>query len=203
MERDLASYAAVLSSAEAVPGGGSAAAYAGALGAALAEMVANIAARKAEPGALQAFIDEAAALRAELLGYVDKDAEAFLDVSTAMKLPRATDAEKEARTERLQAALISAARPPLAIAAASRRVLTLCERALETASSATVSDVGVGALLAEAALRAAALNVMANLAWIADAGKVKVISEELDRSLDGSEAQRSAIVLTVESRIAR
>jgi len=90
-------------------------------------------------------------------------------------LPKASDDEKRARTERLQAALLAASRVPLEVAKTSRRLLDLCERTAQSAASATVSDVGVGALLAETALRGAALNVMINLASVKDAAQVKAL----------------------------
>jgi glutamate formiminotransferase/formiminotetrahydrofolate cyclodeaminase len=120
-----------------------------------------------------------------------------------MKLPKTTDEEKKARRERLQAALLGASRVPLELAKTSRRLLDLCERGMASAPAAAVSDIGVGALMAEAALRGAALNVMINLASISDAAQVKALSEDLDRAVDGAEAQRKRITDFVESRIAR
>ncbi|HEY8830122.1 MAG TPA: cyclodeaminase/cyclohydrolase family protein, partial [Candidatus Limnocylindria bacterium] len=105
--------------------------------------------------------------------------------------------------ERIQAALLAASRVPLEVAKTSRRLLDLCERTVQSAASATVSDVGVGALLAETALRGAALNVMINLASVKDAAQVKALSEDLDGAVNGAEEQRKRITDFVESRIAR
>jgi glutamate formiminotransferase/formiminotetrahydrofolate cyclodeaminase len=203
VERTLRAFSDDLASAAAVPGGGSAAAYAGAMGAALAAMVGRIAARKEASEATTALITEADNLRADFIRLVDDDSAAYLHVSEAMKMPKATDEEKNARTERLQSALLAASRVPLEIAMTSRRLLDLCERTVERAAPATVSDVGVGAFLAETALRGAALNVMINLASLKDAAQVKVLSEDLDRAVDGAEEQRKRITDFVESRIAR
>jgi len=192
-----------LASDRPVPGGGSAAAYAGAMGAALAAMVGRISARKDESEQLRAFVDEMDNLRADFLRLVDDDSAAYARVAEAMKLPRKTDEEKSARTERMQAALLAAARVPLDIAKTSRRLLDACERGTATATPATVSDIGVGALMGEAALRGAALNVMINLASVKDAAQVKALSEDLDRALEGTDEQRKRIMDFVESRIAR
>lgn len=202
VDRTLRAFSEDLSSERPVPGGGSAAAYAGALGAALCAMVLRISAkRSSEP--LEARIAELDNLRSDFLRLVDDDSAAFARVSQAMKLPRATDDGKAARTQRLQAGLLGAARVPLEVAKTSRRLLDACERAMDVAAPATVSDVGVGALMAETALRGAALNVMINLASLDDAAQVKALSEELDTVLDGSEELRERVLQYVESRIAR
>lgn len=203
VERTLRAFGDDLASSAAVPGGGSAAAYAGAMGAALAAMVGRIAERKEKAEATTALIGEADNLRADFMRLVDDDSAAYGRVSEAMKLPKATDDDKRARTERLQAALLAASRVPLEVARTSRRLLELCERNMERAPAATVSDIGVGALLAETALRGAALNVMINLASVKDAGQVKALSEDLDRAVDGAEELRKRITDFVESRIAR
>lgn len=186
-----------------VPGGGSTAAYAGALGAALAAMVARIALKKADDPALREHVAEVDNLRADFLRLVDDDSAAYGRVADAMKLPRSTDEEKKARTERMQAALLAASRVPLEIAKTSRRLLDACERGMATAPAAAVSDIGVGALMADAALRGAAMNVMINLSSVKDPGQVKALSEDLDRAMEGADAQRKRITDFVESRIAR
>jgi len=203
VERTVRAFTDDLASDRPVPGGGSAAAYAGAMGAALAAMVGRISARKDESEQLRAFVDEMDNLRADFLRLVDDDSAAYARVAEAMKLPRKTDEEKSARTERMQAALLAAARVPLDIAKTSRRLLDACERGTATATPATVSDIGVGALMGEAALRGAALNVMINLASVKDAAQVKALSEDLDRALEGTDEQRKRIMDFVESRIAR
>jgi glutamate formiminotransferase/formiminotetrahydrofolate cyclodeaminase len=186
-----------------VPGGGSAAAYAGALGAALTAMVARIATKKKPDAAIGEYIAEVDHLRSDFLRLVDDDSAAFARVAEAMKLPRSTDAEKKARTERLQTALLAASRVPLEVAKTSRRLMEACERGMATAPDAAVSDIGVGALMADAALRGAAMNVMINLSSLKDAGQVKALSEDLDRALEGADAQRQRITDFVETRIAR
>lgn len=204
MDRTLRAFSDDLASDAPVPGGGSAAAYAAALGAGLAAMVARIAVRKApEDAALRDYIAEVDNLRADFLRLVDDDSAAFARVADAMKLPKATAEEKKDRSERLQTALLAASRVPLEVAKTSRRLLEACDRGLAKAPSAAVSDLGVGALMAEAALRGAAMNVMINLASLKDHGQVKALSEDLDRVLEGADAQRKKITDFVESRIAR
>jgi formiminotetrahydrofolate cyclodeaminase len=203
VDETLRAFSDALASDAPVPGGGSAAAYAAALGAALAAMVARLAVKKSEEESLRDYISEVDNLRADFLRLVDDDSAAYALVAEAMKLPRATDDEKKIRTERVQAALLAASRVPLEVAKTSRRLLDACERGLRKAPSAAVSDLGVGALLAEAALRGAGMNVMINLSSLKDRGQVKALSEDLDRAIEGADAQRKRITDFVESRIAR
>lgn len=202
VDRTLRAFSEDLASERPVPGGGSAAAYAGALGAALCAMVLRISAKKSATPMTER-IEEFDNLRADLLRLADDDAAAFARVSEAMKMQRSTDEEKAARKERLQAGFLGAARVPLEVAKTARRLLEACERMMADAAPMTVSDVGVGVLMAEAALRGAALNVMINLASLKDAAQVKALSEELDRALEGSEERRARVLQLVESRIAR
>jgi glutamate formiminotransferase/formiminotetrahydrofolate cyclodeaminase len=202
IDRTLHAFGEDLASDRPVPGGGSAAAYAGALGAGLCAMVLRLAAKK-EPDAFAAQIAELDNLRSDFLRLVDDDSVAFTRVSEAMKLPRKSDEEKAARKQRLQAALLGAARVPLEVAKAARRLLEAAEAAVPDSPPMAVSDVGVGALMASTALRGAAMNVMINLASLDDVGQVKALSEELDRAVEGSDEQRDRIVEFVGSRIAR
>jgi glutamate formiminotransferase / formiminotetrahydrofolate cyclodeaminase len=203
IERTLRAFSDDLASDAPVPGGGSAAAYAGAMGAALAAMVARITAKKDGSPEGADFIAEMDRLRLELLRLVDADSAAYARVAEAMRLPRKTEEEKRARSEHLQLALVTASEVPLEVAKTARRLLEACERSVASASPMTASDIGVGALLAETALRGAALNVMINLASVKDPAQVKALSEELDRTLDGSEEQSKRVTDFVESRIAR
>ena len=130
IERSLRAFSEDLASDSAVPGGGSTAAYAGALGAALASMVGRIAERKDKGQATATFIAEAENLRADFLRLVDDDSAAYARVAEAMTLPKVTDDEKRARKERMQSALLAASRVPLEIAKTGRRLLDACERGL-------------------------------------------------------------------------
>jgi glutamate formiminotransferase/formiminotetrahydrofolate cyclodeaminase len=204
VEKTVRAFSDELASDAPVPGGGSASALAGALGAALAAMVARIALRKEKQDeALQEYATEMDNLRLDFLRLVDDDSAAYARVAEAMKLPRASDEQKRERDERMQAALLAASRVPLELTRTSRRLLDACERGLEMAPRAAVSDIGVAALMAEAALRGAAMNVMINLASLKDRAHVKALSEDLDHAVDGADVQRKKITDFVESRIAR
>ena len=101
---------------------------------------------------------------------MEADEEAYNVLSAAYRLPKETDEQKKARTAAIQKALINATATPMEIAEACVGVLALCGPIAEKGNVSAVSDAGVGALLAEAGLRSAALNVQINLAAIKDAG---------------------------------
>src|SRR5689334_7005485 len=121
-----------LAAGEPTPGGGSAAALAGALAAALASMVCNFTVGKDEfadvAEEVGRILDETEAARAGLEFGVDADAAAFGSVARAYKLPRGTEAEQERRGEAIRSASMGAARAPLEVARLTARVLDLCER---------------------------------------------------------------------------
>jgi len=152
------------------PGGGSAAALAGALGAAAGAMVANFtvgnekyAAVEAEIRAHLEAIEEA---RAEMERLVDEDVKAYGAVSAAYAMPRGTEEEKTARTAAIQEALQTAAAVPRALADQCAALAQHLPPLLEKGNSNLVSDVGVAARLSEAACECAWLNVEVNLAFM-------------------------------------
>ena len=156
-----------VSSSSPAPGGGSVAALAGGLGAALAAMVANLTVGKAGyESAWQSsstLAERGQALKARLLAAVDDDTRAFDEVLAAMRLPKATDAEKKARADAIAAAYEKATAVPLATARMCLEAIELAAEAAATGNRNSASDAGVGALLARAGVESAVLNVRINL----------------------------------------
>ena len=156
-----------VSSNSPAPGGGSAAALAGSLGAALAAMVANLTVGKAGYESVWAssssLAEQAQTLKAALLRAVDDDTKAFDDVLAAMRSPKQTEEQKRAREAAIAAAYEKATSVPLATARLCLQALALAEQAAVTGNRNSASDAGVGALLARAGLEAAILNVRINL----------------------------------------
>jgi formiminotetrahydrofolate cyclodeaminase len=194
-----------LASSKAAPGGGSVAALAGSLGAALVSMVANLTVGKekfkdVEPE-VKAILAKSEELRHRLLAYIDDDVAAFNAYSAAARLPRDTDEQKAARSAAIQKALINAVDPPMDTVKACVEVLDLCRPIAEKGNVQAVSDAGVGALLAEAGLRSAALNVRINLGWIKDADFVARKRQELDGFLAGRPELKETTVKYVESKL--
>lgn len=175
----------------ATPGGGSAAALLGAMGAALVSMVCNLTLGKKAYADVQdqaaALLKESETLRGRLFGTINDDIEAFRAVMAAYRMPAGTEAERTARASALQAALRQAIDVPFECAAAAARVLELAEIAARIGNRNVISDAGVGALSARAALQSAALNVQINLANLEDQAFVGESERRLAALLDGSE----------------
>jgi len=178
-------FADEVSADTAAPGGGSVAALAGALGASLAAMVGNLGAtRGPEYGTAHALTDmamKAQGIKVDLLALVDEDTKAFEAVLAASRLPRTTEAEVKARYEALETAYKEASRVPLTTAAACLEALRLCRTAIEKGKKSSVTDGAVGALVAEAGLEGALLNVRVNLPSIADKAFTAVYLAEISR----------------------
>ena len=119
----------------------------------------------------------------------------------AQRLPRATEDQRRERTERMQEALRQCTLVPLDIAASCRELLWLCPEVVEKGNPAAITDGGVAALLAEAALRGAALQVLANLAWLKDADFIAAQRQCLAAVLEGTSAMKESVVAAVESAL--
>lgn len=195
-----------LSASAPVPGGGSAAALAGALGAALLEMVVALSVDRpsaaGHEGALASMAVRAGKLRDELLDLVDADAEAYQGVIAARRLPRDTDAERAARDERVAEATRQAILAPLHTARAASTALGLASELAPIGNRNAISDVGVAALLAAAAVRGAALNVRINLPSLsADDPLADAAARQVRELLGGLDAVEADVVRTVDERI--
>lgn len=160
-----------LGSSDPVPGGGSAAALAAALGAALVAMVAELTigrpAYAEHEETIRKIRFDAIDRRVELLDLAQQDADAYDVVVRARHLPKDSDAERTARSSALEAAMLEAARIPLRAAVVASEVLDLAERIAPIGNKNATSDAGVAAQLAAAGLRGALLNVRINLPYLA------------------------------------
>ena len=165
-------FAAETASESPAPGGGSISAYMGALGAALATMVANLSAHKRGwDDRWKEFSDVAEkgqALMAELLALVDEDTAAFNRIMDCFSMPKGTAEEKAARAAALEEATLYAASVPLRTMEAALKALPLALEMAQKGNPASASDAGVAALAAVAGIRGAALNVRINAAGLAD-----------------------------------
>ena len=187
------------------PGGGSVAALSGALGAALVSMVCNLTLGKKGyddvQADIQALLAQSEALRAELTDLLEADVAAYSGYSQAAKMPRGTEEEKAARKEAMQAALKTATDVPLQIAEAAAKVMDLCMPAAEKGNKWAVSDAGVAVLVAEAALRSSALNVLITLGSLKDEEFVADRRARLEKLLEGRADMRDQVYDFVVSKL--
>lgn len=194
-----------LASSAPTPGGGTAAALAGAMGASLAEMVTALTLARekyaAAHEAMRPIAAAAAAAREELLRLAREDAEAYDEVVAARRLPKDTEAEKSAREERLSAAVRRAAEVPLRTARAAAGLLESVPELAEKGNPNAASDSGAAAALLEAAVQGALLNVAINLPGIPDPGLADEMRRETEALRLDSERLRDRVLQIVRSNL--
>lgn len=205
VDMTLTEFAEETASESPAPGGGSIAAYMGALGAALSTMVANLSAHK--PGwddrwkEFSDYAERGHALMAKLLALVDEDTAAFNKIMAVFSMPKSTPEEKAARAEALDAATLYATEVPLRTMEASYDVFDYAEAMAREGNPASVSDAAVGALAARAAVVGALLNVRINAAGLKNrenAEKLLTRADEIDKK---SEARVATVLEIANSKI--
>jgi formiminotetrahydrofolate cyclodeaminase len=194
-----------LASKAPTPGGGSAAAVIGAMGAALISMVCNVTLGKkgmedvaAEMRAVCAGSED---LRRRLTAMIAADIAAFDGLMSAYRRPKSTDAEKAQRSAAIQESLVAATNTPLDCARACAEVIKLSRRAAQHGYSGVISDAGVGVLAAHTALRSAALNVQINAPLLEDRAFAARAGEELQTMLAAAAAESESVFALVRGRL--
>lgn len=184
IKKTVRSFVTELASDAATPGGGSASALAGSLGAALTTMVCNLSLDekkyKVDLAQIKTIREQASKLQEKLLLAVDEDANAFKEVMNAYALAKATEEEKAARQEAIQNSMKKASLMPLAVAGDCLETLKLARRILPIGNANAASDAAVAGLMAYAAIQGALFNVKINLGFIKDAEFCAEIRELVD-----------------------
>ena len=195
-----------VSRATPAPGGGSIAALAGSLAAALAAMVANLSHGKKSLAAVRDRMEEVAVrcqkLKDDLLRSIDADTDAFNDVIAALRLPRKTEEEQARRAAAVEAGYKIATQVPLRTAELCLEALRDVKIAVADGLESSVTDAGVGGALAHAALVGAIYNVKVNLGSIADRAWVDDIRSQLSALSQEADSLANEIRGIVEQRIA-
>jgi formiminotetrahydrofolate cyclodeaminase len=196
-----------LGSSDPLPGGGSAAALAAAMGAALVAMVAELTIGRPAHAEHEATIAElrAAAVdrQAQLLALAQQDADAYDVVVRARRMPKDSEAERAARGSALEEAMQGAARIPLRAAVVAAEVLGLAERIAPIGNRNAISDAGVAAQLAAAGLRGAVLNVRINLPYLAAGDPLRASAPAEIARLESLATQAEAAAMAaVDARLA-
>ena len=189
------------------PGGGSISAYLGALAAALGTMVANLSAHK--PGwderwkEFSDYADRGRKLVDTLVALVDEDTAAFNRIMAVFGMPKGTDEEKAARAEALESATLYATEVPLRTMKAAYDTFDLLDTMARIGNPNSVSDAGVGAIAAEAAVAGANLNVRINAAGLKDRTKADELTAEAAAIAAKAVERRAEILKTVNETIDR
>ncbi|MBM3187474.1 MAG: cyclodeaminase/cyclohydrolase family protein [Chloroflexi bacterium] len=194
-----------LASSEPTPGGGSAAALGGALGAALVSMVCNLTIGKKGyeqvDRPMRELLAKTEALRKELPELLEADTQVYGKVMATYRLPRKTPEQKAEREAAMQAALKEAAEVPLIIAERCAQIVDLALPAAEMGNQWAVSDAGVGVLFAEACMHGALLNVYINLASINDEAFVGQMRRRIEAITSNKSGTRDKVMALVRGKI--
>lgn len=197
MQKSVKDFSEALASKAPTPGGGGASALAGALGAALGNMVGELTVGKkkyaeAEP-ILREYMRRAQELREELLACIEKDAAAFEPLSKAYGIPK----DDPYRGEVMEACLRAAAKPPLEIMELSAQTLELLRGFADMGSALAISDAATGAVLCRAALFGAAMNVRVNTI----AMRNRVYAGEINARVDALTEKYGALAETIFRKV--
>lgn len=175
----------VLASKEPVPGGGGAAAFGGAIGMALSNMVGNLTIGKKKYADVEGEVKELVAkgekVIAELMSLIDKDAEVFVPLSKAYGLPKETPEQIKHKDEVIEQCCINACEVPMEIMRKAYEGIMLHKRMGEIGTMIAISDVGCGVTFMKSALIAAKLNVLINFKFIKDQNYVAKNRQEMDK----------------------
>lgn len=186
-----------LASDSPVPGGGSAAAFAGALAASLGAMVGNLTANKRGLEERQSYFAGWAVRgqegRKALLHLVDEDTLAYAAVMEAFRLPKTTDEEKKIRQTAIEAGTLRATESPLNTMRVAAMQFELLEAMVREGNQSSISDAGVGAVLALAAVEGGWMNVMINLPGLKDRQRAAGIQREADAILEFAKAKKQEL----------
>jgi len=203
----LAEFIDQLASDAPTPGGGTAAAIAGSMGAGLAAMVAALTLTRekyaASHDAVRPIAQAAAAARREFLDLAREDSMAYELVVAARRLPKDTDAQKAARDSALAIANRRATEVPMRTARVAARMLSMLPELVEKGNPNAASDAGSAALLLEAAAEGALLNVGTNLSGNPDAAFVAEMQKDTTRIQEDIQRLRDHVVGAVRKGFAR
>lgn len=198
-------FADITASESTAPGGGSIAAYTGALGAALETMVANVSAnKKGWEDRWEYFSDIAEkgqVLKAELLRLVDEDTNAFAGIMEAFKLPKNNPEEITHRKAAIEAASLYATQVPLQTMKVAHKILELAAEMIEKGNPNTLSDGAAGVLCNKTAVQAAYYNVMINAKGLSDKAMARQLADEAKSILDKNHAEADMLLAKVEQGI--
>lgn len=188
IDMSLREFSEELASKKTMPGGGSAAAYALSLSNSLASMVANFTTGKKKyekyEDDIQKILCKTEKIAERILSMVDEDAEAFLPLAAAYKMPAENEEEKTKKEEEIQKRLKDAAIVPMKVLKSCAEVLDMHNELLEKGSKMLISDVGVGVQMLKSAALSAKLNILININSVNDCEFVEKMSSEMEMLIE-------------------
>ena len=179
------------------PGGGSVAAYIGALGASLGAMVANLSAQKKEWKSFSNWAEEATAYKKELINLVDADTKAFEGIMAARALPKTTEAEKSFRKSSIEKATMHAIEIPFRVMKVALQSMDVLEVMATEGNPNSKSDAGVGAICARSAVIGAYLNVCINAAGSESSKDIASLLSEANKIKESAVAKENEILALI------
>jgi glutamate formiminotransferase / formiminotetrahydrofolate cyclodeaminase len=205
IQMNLADFADETARESPAPGGGSIAAYVGALGISLGAMVANLSSHKKgwdeRWEEFSAWADKGQKIKKELLKLVDEDTHAFNQIMNAFALPKSNEEEKQARSKAIQAATKYAIEVPFNVMQLSHESMEVIKAMAEIGNPNSVTDAGVGALCARAGVMGAYLNVQINAKGLLDEKYTQVILQKGKLIVENSEKMEAEILAMVSKKI--
>lgn len=205
LNMDLKAFANETASESMAPGGGSISAYVAALGVSLGTMVANLSSHKRGwDDRWEEFSDWAVkgqSLKRQLLAMVDEDTNSFNGIIVAMRLPKSSAADKAARKAAIQAATKYATEVPFKVMELTLATFEITKAMADFGNPSSVTDAGVGALCARAAIRGAFMNVRVNATGLDDKAFVKEILAKGQTIEDKAAALEAEIMETVNGKL--
>ncbi|MFH0838879.1 MAG: cyclodeaminase/cyclohydrolase family protein [Candidatus Omnitrophota bacterium] len=206
VKKSIQSYIETLASRKPIPGGGSVCALSGTLGVGLLLMVVNFTlgkeSYKCHFREISVMLKRLTRLKERLTGLIDRDSQTYLFIVKAYKLPKDTTRKEALRKKKIQEALKKSTAVTLEILIHSAQALTMSKRLLDIGNKNLISDVGVGAVMLESAIKGALLNIEINLAGIKDNRFSSDIQIKVKNIVDEAKKVAYEVITHTSERIA-
>ena len=204
-EQSIENFIDALASKEPVPGGGGAASLGGAIGIALGSMVGNLTLGKKKYAHVEedikVLLDKAERLQEEMLGLIDKDADAFEPLAKAYRLPKETEEQRNKKDLVMEEALLKASLVPLEIMEKSLSCMEILNELEEKGTQIAISDIGVGIQFCKAALLSASMNVFINTKSMKNKEQAESINQQANLLIKNGGKRADTIFQNVMGRI--
>jgi formiminotetrahydrofolate cyclodeaminase len=205
IENRIGEWMDALASKAPVPGGGGASAMGGALAAALGQMVANLTIGKKKFADVEEEIEEyrvvLSGLQADMLRLIERDAEVFAPLAAAYSLPKDTEEQRAEKDRVMEENLLAASLVPLEIMEKANAVLEVVDQLEQKGSRMAVSDAGVAAQFARAALNGAVMNVYINTKSMKNRAKAEELNAKARKLVEIGVSQADAIYARVLGKL--